>query len=309
MTSLATAAPGAVKRRSSFAKYWTSYLFILPSIIGVLVFLAYPIFFSLYISLTNWDFINPSKFVAFNNYIRLFTQDNYFWISMKVTATYVLMFVPGVLAASMVLALAMNQKLRGIRFVRTAIFIPVVTSMVAVAIVWVWLLSKDFGLINMALGVFGIKPVGWLTNESTALPSIVLVGVWKAMGYNAILLLAALQGVPRILYEAAEIDGANSWDKFWNVTIPMIAPTIIFVTVTSMIGGFQVFDQVFVMTAGGPGTSTYVYNFYFFRQAFGQLKMGYASAMAYILFIVMFIATLIQLRITRETAASAFDLS
>jgi len=309
MNSVATAVPGVEKRRGPIAKYWTSYLFILPNVIGVLVFLAYPIFFSLYMSLTNWDFINPAKFVFLKNYIRLFTQDDYFWISMKVTATYVLMFVPGVLVASLVLALAMNQKLRGIRFVRTAIFAPVVTSMVAVAIVWVWLLSKDFGLINMALGVFGIQPVGWLTNENTALPSIVVVGVWKAMGYDAILLLAALQGVPRILYEAAEIDGANAWGKFWNVTLPMIAPTVVFVTVTSMIGAFQVFDQAFIMTAGGPGTATYVYNFYFYRQAFGQLKMGYASAMAYVLFVVMFIATLIQLRFTRESAASAFDLS
>jgi ABC-type sugar transport system permease subunit len=129
------------------------------------------------------------------------------------------------------------------------------------------------------------------------------------MGYNAIILLAALQGVPKLLYEAAEIDGANNWQKFWSVTLPMIAPTMIFVTITSMIGAFQVFDQAFIMTAGGPGDATYVYNFYFYRQAFGQLKMGYASAMAYILFLVMFVATLIQLRLTRETAASAFELS
>jgi multiple sugar transport system permease protein len=295
--------------RRTFSKTWTSYLFILPNIIGVLVFLAYPILFSLFMSLTNWDFVSAPKFVGLRNYIRLFTADPYFWISLKVTTTYVLMFVPGVLAASLVLALAMNQKLRGIRVVRTAIFIPVVTSGVAVAIVWVWLLSKDFGLINMALRAVGLQPVGFLTNESTALPSIAVVGIWKSMGYNAIILLAALQGVPKLLYEAAEIDGANNWQKFWSVTLPMIAPTMIFVTITSMIGAFQVFDQAFIMTAGGPGDATYVYNFYFYRQAFGQLKMGYASAMAYILFLVMFVATLIQLRLTRETAASAFELS
>lgn len=304
-----TAAGRMSEFRRTLAKTWTSYLFILPNVIGVLVFLAYPIFFSLYMSLTNWDFVNTPQFVGLRNYIRLFTQDAYFWTSLKVTTTYVLMFVPGVLVASLILALAMNQKLRGIQFVRTAIFIPVVTSMVAVSIVWVWLLSKDFGLVNMVLRALGLPAIGFLTNKSTALPSIAAVGIWKAMGYNAIILLAALQGVPRLLYEAAEIDGANSWNKFWNVTLPLIAPSLVFVTITSMIGAFQVFDQVFIMTAGGPGDATYVYNFYFYRQAFGQLRMGYASAMAYILFLVMFVATIIQLRFTREAAASAFELN
>lgn len=306
---VSTAPAGAGAFRKTLSKTWTSYLFILPNIIGVLVFLGYPILFSAYMSLTNWDFVSAAKFVGLRNYVRLFTQDPYFWTSLKVTTTYVLMFVPGVLVASLVLALAMNQKLRGIRFVRTAIFIPVVTSMVAVSIVWVWLLSKDFGLVNMALRGLGLPAIGFLTNESTALPSIAVVGIWKAMGYNAIILLASLQGVPKLLYEAADIDGANSWQKFWNVTLPLIAPSLVFVTITSMIGAFQVFDQAFIMTAGGPGDATYVYNFYFYRQAFGQLKMGYASAMAYILFLVMFVATIIQLRFTRETAASAFELS
>jgi multiple sugar transport system permease protein len=306
---VSSASPRWTEFRRTFGKTWTSYLFILPNIIGVLVFLAYPIIFSFYMSLTNWDFVRTPQFVGLRNYIRLFTQDALFWTSLKVTFTYVLMFVPGVMVASLVLALAMNQKLRGIKFVRSAIFIPVVTSMVAVSIVWVWLLSKDFGLINMVLRTLGLPAIGWLTNESTALPSIAVVGIWKAMGYNAIILLAALQGVPRILYEAADIDGANNWAKFWNITLPMIAPSIVFVTITSMIGAFQVFDQAFIMTSGGPGDATYVYNFYFYRQAFGQLRMGYASAMAYILFLVMFIATIFQLRLTRESAAAAFELS
>jgi multiple sugar transport system permease protein len=306
---VSSTSPRWTEFRLAVRKNWTSYLFILPNIIGVLVFLAYPIFFSLYMSLTNWDFVRAPEFVGLRNYIRLFTQDKLFWVSMRVTVSYVLMFVPGVMVASLVLALAMNQKLRGIKFVRTAIFIPVVTSMVAVSIVWVWLLSKEFGLINMGLHMVGLPPVGWLTNESTALPSIAVVGIWKAMGYNAIILLAALQGVPRILYEAADIDGANNWTKFWHITLPMIAPSIVFVTITSMIGAFQVFDQAFIMTSGGPGDATYVYNFYFFRQAFGQLRMGYASSMAYILFLVMFVATIFQLRLTRESAAAAFELS
>lgn len=290
-------------------KGWTGYLFILPNVLGVLLFLAYPILYSLYISLTKWDFVSPPTFIGLRNYIRLFTQDRLFWVSMKVTLTYVIMYVPAALVASLVLALAMNQKLRGILFVRTAVFVPVVTSMVAVSIVWVWLLSKDFGLVNMALRALHLPTVGFLTDPKTALASIVTVGVWKSMGYNAIILLAALQGVPRLLYEAAEIDGANSWDKFWHVTLPLIAPAIIFVTITSVVGAFQVFDQVFIMTGGGPGTSTYVYNFYFWQQAFGQLKMGYASAMAYILFLIMFVTAIIQLRLTREAAGAAFELS
>ncbi len=307
MTVQAAAPGGAFKR--GVKKYWTSYLFILPSVTGVLVFLAYPILFSLYISLTNWDFVRKPKFVGLANYIRLFTQDPLFWTSLSVTIKYVLMYVPGVMIASLILALAMNQKLKGIQFVRTAIFIPVVTSMVAVSVIWVWLLSKEFGLINAVIQLVGLKPVGWLTNEATALPSIAVVGIWKSMGYNAIILLAALQGVPRILYEAAEIDGATSWQKFWSVTLPLIAPSIVFVFITSMIGAFQVFDQAFIMTSGGPGDATYVYNFYFYRQAFGQLRMGYASAISYVLFLVMFIATILQLRLTRDTASAAYELS
>jgi multiple sugar transport system permease protein len=219
------------------------------------------------------------------------------------------MYVPAGLVASLILALVMNQKLRGIKFVRTAIFVPVVTSTVAVAIVWVWLLSKDFGLVNMALRAVGLPSVGWLSQESTALIAIAAVGVWKSMGYNAIILFAAVGSVPRILYEAVEIDGGNSWDKFWNITLPLIAPAIVFVTTTSIIGAFQVFDLVFIMTGGGPGDATYVYNFYFFRQAFGQLRMGYASAMSYILFMVMFVCTMLQLRVTREAAGAAFHTS
>jgi multiple sugar transport system permease protein len=295
--------------RRTLAKTWTSYLFILPNVIGVVVFLAYPILYSFYLSLTKWDFVTDPEFVGLDNYVRLFTQDPLFWTSMRVTVLYVLMFVPSGLVAALLLALAMNQKIAGIKLVRTAIFVPVVTSMVAVAIVWVWLLSKDFGLVNMVLRAVGLPTVGWLTNENTALLAIVGVGVWKAMGYNAIILFAALQSVPRILYEAADIDGAGAWAKFWQITLPLIAPAIIFVTITSVIGAFQVFDQVFIMTGGGPGDATYVYNFYFFRQAFGQLKMGYASAMSYILFLIMFIATMVQLRFTREAAGAAFQLS
>ena len=295
--------------RRRLRKQWTGYLFILPNVLGVLVFLAYPILYSLYISLTRWDFVSPPTFVGLRNYVRLFTQDRLFWVSMKVTLSYVIMYVPAVLVASLVLALAMNQKLRGILFIRTSIFVPVVTSMVAVSIVWVWLLSKDFGLVNVVLRAVGLPSIGFLTNSTTALPSIVTVGVWKAMGYNAIILFAALQGVPRLLYEAAAIDGANAWNKFRHVSLPMIAPALIFVTITSVIGAFQVFDQVFIMTGGGPGTATYVYNFYFWQQAFGQLKMGYASAMAYILFLIMFVTAVIQLRFTREAAGAAFELS
>jgi multiple sugar transport system permease protein len=187
--------------------------------------------------------------------------------------------------------------------------VPVVTSTVAVAIVWVWLLSKDFGLVNMVLRALGLPTVGWLSEERTALGAIAAVGVWKSMGYNAIILFAAVGSVPRILYEAVDIDGGSSWDKFWNITLPLIAPAIVFVTITSVIGAFQVFDLVFIMTGGGPGDATYVYNFYFFRQAFGQLKMGYASAMSYILFLIMFVCTMVQLRFTREAAGAAFHTS
>lgn len=295
--------------RRGIHRYWTCYLFILPNLLGIVIFLAFPLLYSLYVSLTHWDILGTPRFVGLANYDELLTRDPMFWTSLRVTVTYVLLTVPSGLVVSLVLALIMNQKLRGIAVVRTAIFAPVVTSLVAVAIVWLWLLNTDLGLFNTALSLVGLPRLGWLTDENLALPSLALVSIWRGMGYNAVILLAGLQGVPRLLYEAASIDGAGSWSKFCHVTLPLLAPAIVFVVVTSVLASFQVFDIPFVMTGGGPGTATYVYNFYFFHRTFDLFQMGYGSAMAYVLFAILFVVTIAQLRLTRDVAGAAFELS
>ncbi len=291
-------------------KTWTSYLFILPNFIGVLVFIAFPVVFALYMSFNQWDVLTPPKFVGLQNYIYLFTEDKLFWTGLRNSAYYVLLTVPTSIAIGLGIALSMNQKVRGLAIFRTALYIPVLTSAVAIALVWSWIFNTDIGLLNAILNFFGLPKVGWLTNGRVAMISLAIMSVWKGVGYYAVILLAALQGVPPTLYEAAEIDGAVAWQKFRYITIPMIAPALLFVTVIAVIGSFQVFDQVYLLTGnGGPGTSTYVYNLHLFNTGFRFFKMGLASAMAYILFGILFIITYLQLRISRSTASAGYEFS
>lgn len=291
-------------------KTWPAYLFILPNFIGVLVFLAFPVAFSLFMSFTNWDVLTPPTFAGAQNYVDMFTNDPLFWVGLRNTFYYVLLTVPTSIAVGLGIALAMNQKVRGIVLFRSAIYVPVLTSAVAIAFVWGWIFNTEFGLLNAILNFFGLPSVGWLTDEHWAMISLAIMSVWKSMGYYAVILFAALQGVPQVLYEAAAIDGARGWQKFVYITIPMIGPALLFVTVIAIIGSFQVFDQVYLLTNnGGPGTSTYVYNLHLFNSAFRFFKMGYASAMAYILFAILFVVTYIQLRINRARASAGYEFS
>lgn len=244
-------------------------------------------------SFTNYDVISTMDFIGFENYIDLFTDDQ-FLISLRNTLWYCVLTVPSGVVLALLMAVLLNRQLKGMAIFRTLVFIPVITSMVAVSLVWSMLYEDNSGLLNILLGYLGLGPVHWLTDTNMAMISIAIMSVWKGLGYNMTIFLAGLQGVPGELYEAATIDGANSVQKFFKITVPMIGPTTYFVTLMALIGSLQVFDQVNIMTGGGPVDATKTVAFYLYQYGFQFYKMGYACAAAYVLFILVFIVSLIQ---------------
>lgn len=289
-------APAKRKEKSTalgFREAVWGYLFIGPSILGVLAFTLLPVLAALGISFTEWDLITAPRFAGLSNY-RTLWGDPTFTKVLRNTLYYTAGSVPLNLVLSLLLAVALNQKIRGLAFYRTAYFLPVVSSMVAVSLIWSWLYNTNYGLINALLIRLGLPPVGWLTTSQWAMPAVIITSVWKSLGFNMIIFLAALQDVPQVLYDAAKIDGANSRQLFRHVTLPMITPAAFFVLVMSIIGSFQAFDQVYIMTDGGPARSTTVIVYYIWQNAFEFFKMGYASAMAYVLFVLVLAATVIQ---------------
>ncbi len=289
------------KRKSKIAwreAIW-GYLFIAPGMLGLLVFTLFPVLFALGISFTNWSILAKPEFVGAANYLKL-TRDPVFSKVMLNTLYYTAVSVPLNLIFSLFFAVILNQKIRFLALFRTAYFLPVVSASVAVSMVWMWLLDSNFGLINTALVATGLDPVAWLSNPKTAMPAIIIVSVWKSMGWNMIIYLAALQDVPEELYDAAKIDGANKWKMFRFVTLPLITPAIFFTAITGFIGSFQGFDLVYNMTQGGPARSTSVIGYYIWEQAFKYSKMGYGAALAYVLFLVILVITLIQWQARRN---------
>lgn len=272
-------------------------LFLLPNLLGFIIFHMGPVFYSFWLSLSEWELLLPPQFVGIDNYVTLLLEDELFWISLRNTAVYSLVVIPGNLIVSMILALLINRRLRGILAFRTVYFLPVVTSTVAVSMAFKWLYSYDWGLINYLLSFFGLPPVRWLGDSRIALPAVAVVAIWKNAGYNMVIFLAGLQGIPATLYEAADIDGANSWSKFWRITLPLLTPTVFFVVIMSVIGSFQVFGSVYLLTGGGPGYATTVYNYYLYLNAFRFLKFGLAAAMAYIMFVILAGLTVAQWRL------------
>jgi len=271
----------------------TGYIFFLPGLIGLVVFLAVPILYSLYLSFTTYNIYQAPRWVGLDNYrIMLTGEDPLFWKSLGNTLYYVALSVPINVAAGVLLAILMNQKVRGIRVFRTIYFLPSVASGVAVALLWQWILDPNFGLINTFLANFGIEGPGWLIDEKWSKPSLVLMNIWS-VGGGMIIYLAGLQGVPASLYEAATVDGAGALRKFWNITLPMLTPTIFYNVVTGVLSGFQVFLQAYIMTGGGPNNSTMFYVFHLYNKAFKDTQMGYASAMAWILLVVSLLCTLL----------------
>ena len=273
-------------------KDWGAYLYLLPVIVILFIFHVLPIFLSLGVSFYEWDLIGSPEYVGTGNYTRLF-DDPMFWKSIWNTIYYAALSIPLTIFLSMGIAILLNNPIRGLGFYRTAYFIPVVTSINAVAIVWNFIYHPDFGLLNKVLEVFGINPVAWLQDPNWAMPAIIFMSVWKGLGNNIIIFLTGLQNIPKHLYEAARIDGANRWQQFVHVTWPMLSPTTFFIFTMSVIGSFQVFSQVYMMTPrGGPLKSTMVVVYYLYRKAFEQFEFGYALAMAFVLFLIIFACTL-----------------
>lgn len=278
------------------------YGFLLPNLLGFLIFTSIPVLASMALSFYKWDLLSAPKFVGFENYIALF-QDPLFWKYCWNTV-YMMIAIPLGMAGSLLLAIALNQKLKGIVIFRTVYFLPTLCSGVAIFMLWRLIYNPEFGVFNQLISWFGrmlgltLTGPNWLTDETWAKPALIIMGVWQTVGgYNMILYLAALQGVPRDLYDAAEVDGANRWQKFWAVTWPQISPTTFFIAIMSVIGGFQAgFDPAYIMTGGGPNGSTTTIIYYLYNNAFQWHNMGYAAAIAWVLFLIVFIFTILQWR-------------
>ncbi|WP_416828410.1 carbohydrate ABC transporter permease [Ectobacillus polymachus] len=282
---------GMTKKRTLF---WLC-IFLLPNLLGFLIFIAIPILSSLAISFTDWNLVGSIHFIGANNYIRLL-KDPDFWLSFKNTFLFIIGYLPLVMILGLGCALLLNQKMRLTAFFRATYFLPVVTSWVAVSLVWKWLYNPNYGLINYLLSLVGITGPHWLTDPKTAMLGIIFTSAWKDIGFVMVLFLGGLQNISPSYYEAASIDGASKIRMFWSITLPLLAPTTFFVTIISLINSFQVFDQVMIMTEGGPGGATTVLVQNIYNHAFRYFEMGYASAMSWVLFIVIFIFTLIQMK-------------
>ncbi|MBP1311826.1 multiple sugar transport system permease protein [Paenibacillus sp. 1182] len=267
-------------------------LFALPAILGLMIFTIGPIAASFVFSLTDWTIGGQMTFIGLDNYRTILTEDNTFSQSMFVTTYYALGSVPLGLAAAFIIALLLNQKVRGLSVFRTIYYLPTIVPSIANTMLWLWMFNPDFGLLNSLLEGVGLPGSKWIYDENTAIPSLIMMSTW-GIGNTVIIFLAGLQSVPTHLYEAAEVDGGNRWHKFFHITIPSMTPTIFFNLVMSLISTFQAFNQAYVMTNGGPNNSTLFYVFYLWRTAFTETKIGYASALAWILFFVIMVLTVL----------------
>jgi multiple sugar transport system permease protein len=275
------------------------WIFMSPALLGLIIFTAGPMIASGYYSLATYDLINPPRFVGMENYTRLFTRDRLFTLSLYNTAYYSLMAVPAQTIVALLQAFLLNMKVKGVNTYRTLYYLPSVMPSVASIILWVYILGKNYGLLNSILWLVGIPPVDWLFNPDLVKVSLVLMTLW-AVGPRMVIFLAALQGVPHELYEAAELDGANYLRKQWYVTMPMISPVVFFNVIMGIIGTFQVFTAAYVGTGGGPVNASLFYVLYLYRQGWESLRMGYASALAWILFFIVMVITAIQFGLSKH---------
>ncbi|WP_245671652.1 carbohydrate ABC transporter permease [Nocardia amamiensis] len=275
--------------------------FVAPNVGAVAVFLLFPLGFSLYLSFHSWDLFSPMRFVGVDNYRRLFGSDPLFLIAVRNTAVFTVLTLVPTVVIGLAVAAVLNRKSAGIGIFRTIAFLPLVASAVAMAVVWRFLFTDD-GLLNVALGWFGIDAVPWLTDPDWALVSLSIVTVWKSVPFATVILLAAMQGVPETLYEAAMIDGAGALRRFSAITLPLIRGPLSFVFIITIINSVQAFDQAYALTGGngGPETGTYLLGIMLFQNAFGFYEVGYASALAWVIFAMLFLLTLLQLRIARR---------
>lgn len=289
---------GRLARRRARA----GWVFVAPNLAAVLVFLLFPLAVSLYLSLHSWDLFSAPRFVGVSNYRRLFVSDPLFLIALRNTAVFTVSTLVPTVVIGLAVAAVLNRKLAGIGVFRTIAFLPLVASTVAMAVVWRFIFTTDDGLLNIMLGWVGIDPVPWLTDPDWALGSLSIVTVWKSVPFATVILLAAMQGVPETLYEAARIDGAGALRRFWSVTLPLIRGPLSFVFVITIINSVQAFDQAYALTGGngGPETGTYLLGIMLFQNAFGFYEVGYAAALAWVIFAILLVLTLLQLWFARR---------
>lgn len=274
-------------------------LFLGPSLLGLLLFIVGPVLFSLALTLFRWNLLSPMEYVGLQNFVELW-RDERFWAAFRHTITYIVLYVPAVFVVAFLLALLLNRPLRGRAFFRMAFYVPVVSSWVAVSMMWRWIFNPQYGLMNYLLGLIGIQGPAWLYDPNTALYAVVIASVWKDAGFSTVLFLAGLQGIPEVYHEAAQIDGANPWQRLRHVTVPLITPTAFFVLVTTLIGSFQVFDQMYLMPVEYAQRGTTVIVQYIVNNAFRYQRMGYAATISWVLFAMIFVITVVQLRLQRR---------
>jgi len=288
------------RRRSLSNTLWALF-FLAPSLIGLLVFLVGPMIASLGLTFLEWDPLLPMRFtfIGLDNYIQL-ANDSDFWAALGHTLFFIAGYIPLVLVSGLAIALLLNRGLRGMAFFRGSFFMPVVSAWVAVALLWTWIFNPKYGLVNYLLGLVGIQGPAWLYDPTWAMPAIILTSVWKDIGFVSVIFLTGLQSIPNEYYEAAAIDGAAAWQRFRRITIPLLSPTTFFVLIISLINSFQVFDQVWIMTEGGPAGATTVLVEQIVNHAFRYGRMGYAATLSWILFLMVFSVTLLQSRVQKK---------
>ena len=275
-------------------------LFLLPNLLGFLIFTAIPVGAAFVLAFYDYDLLLGASWAGLENFRELFTIDRVFRAALFNTVYFTAVSVPLSVVLGLATAMLVNQALRGVVIFRSIFLLPYVTVTVALSLVWKWLYLPDIGLINSVLGVVGINGPAWLTSQTWAMPALILMSVWKGFGYNMVIFLAGLQGIPDHLYDAAKVDGATAWRRFLNVTLPLLSPTTFFVVVISVISSFQVFDQALIMTNGGPGTATTTLVLYIYQKGFQSFDMGYAAAVALVLFAVIFVFTVVQFLFQRR---------
>jgi ABC-type sugar transport system permease subunit len=279
----------------------TAYLFVLPAILFFFGQRLATVAFAFFLSFTNWDILSPAKkLIGFQNYAKIFS-DEVFLVTLKNTAYYSLLIVAFGIPTALLLAVIADGLVRRVKTgVRFAFFIPLVTSTVAVTIIWAWIYQPVYGLLNPYLSLLGFRNQAWLLDSQQVIPCLAVMSIWKGVGYNMIIFAAGLQSIDPVYHEVAMIDGASSWKRFWYITLPLLQPTSLVVFITTIIGSFQVFTQIYMMTNGGPGYASYMIGLYIYRTGFMNLKMGRASAMAMVLFAIILVLTLVQLRVGRD---------
>ncbi|MFF3262446.1 carbohydrate ABC transporter permease [Streptomyces sp. NPDC002932] len=278
-------------------------LLLAPSLVLVLAFVVGPMFGSLWVSLHDWNLLKPMTWTGLDNYREVLT-DAATWQAFRNTLLYVVGYLPIVYVGGLLIALGLNRAMKGRNLLRGVYFLPVVTSWVVVALVWKWILNPQSGALNTFLGWFGVDGPGWWTDPAWAMPSVILASAWKDLGFVMVILLAGLQAIPESVYEAGQVDGVSGWQRFRHLTFPLLAPSTLFVLMISLINGFQVFDQVFVMTGGGPAGATQTVVGSVYDNSFRYGKIGYASALSWVLFVVILVISMIQSRVQRKVVDS-----